>query len=82
MDDDGERLEFDLNLSLKYYLDDPLSVPCSNADPELLEHEGDINAVSNDEINRILDPIIDQLAVDPAAIAKESVLDTLQCLLK
>ena len=82
MDDDEERVEFDLNLSLKYYLDDPLSVPCPNADPELLEHEGDINAVSNDEINKILDPIIDQLAVDPAAIAKASVLDTLQCLLK
>lgn len=82
MDDDDDRVQFGLNFSLKHYLDNPLNVPCPNVDPELLEHEGDIGSLSNAQINQILDPIIDQLAIDPAAIAKSTVLDTLQCLLK
>ncbi|KAI5776835.1 armadillo-type protein [Geopyxis carbonaria] len=77
-----DRVEFDLAQSLIYYLDDPVTVPCTDADPELLEYENDFDSVSNAQIAQILDPIIDSLAMDPGAITKASVIDTLQYLLK
>lgn len=80
--DDGERVSFDLNESLKYYNDNPNSVPCTDADPELLDAESEPEALSNAQINRILEPIIDSIAVNPDAIARPSNFDSLQCLLK
>jgi len=79
---DDERASFDLNTSLKYYNDDPASVPCPDADQELLDAEGSLESLTNAQINQILDPIIDSLVENPDAIAKCSVLDSLQCLLK
>ncbi|PUU81573.1 armadillo-type protein [Tuber borchii] len=80
--DDGERVSFDLNESLKYYNDNPNSVPCTDADPELLDAESEPETLSNAQINRILEPIIDSIAVNPDAIARPSNFDSLQCLLK
>jgi condensin complex subunit 1 len=80
--EDGERVTFDLNESLKYYNDNPVTVPCTDADSELLEAEGEPEALSNADINRILEPIIDSIAVSPDAIARSSNFDSLQCLLK
>ncbi|KAF8459456.1 hypothetical protein BGX38DRAFT_1148893 [Terfezia claveryi] len=41
MIDGGEKIQFDLNESPKYYLNEPSSVPGDNADPELVDCEGD-----------------------------------------
>ena len=82
MDDDGERVSFDLNESLKYYNDNPNSVPCTDADSELLDAESEPEALSNAQISQILEPIIDSIAVNPDAIARPSNFDSLQCLLK
>jgi len=48
--DDGERVSFDLDESLKYYNDNPNSVPCTDADPELLGAESEPEALSNAQI--------------------------------
>lgn len=77
-----DRVEFDLKQSLKYYLDGPTTVPCPDADSDLLEAEGEPESLSNAQINRILEGIIDSVAANPDAIAKSGNLDSLQCLLK
>ncbi|KAF8543051.1 condensin complex component cnd1 [Trichophaea hybrida] len=79
---DDEPASFDLNASLKYYHEEPTSVPCLDAHQELLDAEESPESLSNAQINQILDPIIDSLAENPDAIARCSVLDSLQCLLK
>jgi condensin complex subunit 1 len=71
-----------LNEALKYYLDSPASVPTPEADNELLDCEGEPESLSNVQINRILDPIIDSIVANPEAIARAPTLDSLQCLLK
>lgn len=78
--DADERTSFDLNTALRYYLDDPASVPCPDADTELLD--ADLDSLTPAQINAVLDPIIDAIAEDADAIAKCAVLDTLQFLLK
>lgn len=80
--DDGEKIQFDLNESLKYYLNDPNSVPCDSADPELADCDGDTESLTKDKINRILDPIIDAIAENPEAISKAYAFDSIQCMLK
>jgi condensin complex subunit 1 len=80
--DDDERVEWNLRKYYDLYIQDPALIPCSEADPELLEAEENPEALTNAQINQILDPIIDSLAANPDAISKASVLDTLQCLLK
>lgn len=77
-----DRVEFDLKQSLKHYLDSPATVPCPDADQELLDAEGEPESLSNAQINRVLEGIIDSVAADPGAIARAGNLDSLQCLLK
>lgn len=77
-----DRVEFDLKQALKYYLDGPTTVPCPDADPELLEAAGEPESLSNAQINHVLEGIIDSVAANPDAIAKSGNLDSLQCLLK
>ncbi|KAF8476965.1 condensin complex subunit 1 [Kalaharituber pfeilii] len=79
---DDEKVTFDLNESLKYYLNDPNSVPCDNADSELLECDGDGESLQKEQINRILDTIIDAIAENPEAISKAYAFDSIQCMLK
>jgi condensin complex subunit 1 len=80
--DDDSRVEFDLNSALKCYHNDPKTLPCSDADAELLDAEESTENLTNAQINGILNPIIDAVALNPDAIAKVNVLDNLQCLLK
>ncbi|KAI5855220.1 condensin [Tricharina praecox] len=84
MDEDMEedRVSFDLNASLRFYHDNPASVPCTEADNGLIEAEENPDSLTNAMINQILDPIIDRVAENPDAISRLSVLDTVQCLLK
>jgi len=79
---DDERVSFDLNTSLKHYLDSPSSVPCLDAAQELLDCDESPESLTNAQINQVLDPIIDAIAENPEAIARCSVLDSMQWLLK
>ncbi|GKZ29685.1 condensin complex subunit [Aspergillus brasiliensis] len=77
-----DRIQFDINESLKHYLSDPASVPTLDADPELLDCETDPDQLSSALIDNILNPIVDAVAENPDGLARSSFFDTLQFLLK
>ncbi|KAE8308714.1 armadillo-type protein [Aspergillus transmontanensis] len=77
-----DRVQFDINESLKYYLSDPTSVPTADAEPELLECEADPDQLSTALIDNVLNPIVDAIAENPEGLAKPSFFDSLQFLLK
>ncbi|KAL7276465.1 condensin complex non-SMC subunit Cnd1 [Rhizina undulata] len=80
--DEDERIQFVLNTSLKHYLDNPATVPTPEAASELLDAESEPESLSASQINRIIDPIIDAVATNPDSIARSSIFDSLQCLIK
>ncbi|KAJ6111617.1 hypothetical protein N7523_007678 [Penicillium sp. IBT 18751x] len=77
-----DRIQFDINDSLKYYLSDPISIPTPDAEPELLDCETDPESLSPALIDNVLNPIVDAVAENPEALTKSSVFDSLQLLLK
>ncbi|EDP53177.1 condensin complex component cnd1 [Aspergillus fumigatus A1163] len=77
-----DRIQFDINESLKYYLSDPASVPTNDADPELLDCESDLEHLTPALIDNVLNPIVDAVAESPEALARQSFFDSLQFLLK
>ncbi|KAI9837859.1 MAG: hypothetical protein M1819_006793 [Sarea resinae] len=78
----GDRVDFDLNESLKHYLSDPAAVPTSEADSALLDCEDNPESLTNALINGVLNPIVDGVAENPEAITRASSFDSLQFLLK
>ncbi|EZF11545.1 hypothetical protein H112_07356 [Trichophyton rubrum D6] len=78
----NERIDFDLNEALKYYLSDPASVPTPEADSQLLDCELDPDSLNLPLIDEILNPIVDSVAEDPSNLARNSFFDSLQLLLK
>ncbi|RMJ25551.1 Condensin complex subunit 1 [Aspergillus sp. HF37] len=77
-----DRIHFDINESLKFYLSDPASVPTADADPELLDCETDPEQLSTAVIDNALNPIVDGVAESPEGLARPSFFDSLQFLLK
>lgn len=77
-----DRINFDINESLKYYLSDPTSVPTPDADPELLDCETDPDALTEPLIDAVLNPVVDAVAENPEGLAKDSFFDSVQFLLK
>jgi condensin complex subunit 1 len=77
-----DRVEFDINNSLKYYLSDPATVPTPDADPELLDCENETELISTTLIDSVLNPIVDGIAENPEALTRASFFDSLQLLLK
>ncbi|KAJ5119582.1 hypothetical protein N7448_010251 [Penicillium atrosanguineum] len=77
-----DRIQFDINDSLKFYLSDPVSIPTPDADPELLDCETDPESLSPALIDNVLNPIVDAVAENPEGLTKSSVFDSLQLLLK
>jgi len=77
-----DRIQFDLNESLKYYLSDPASVPTPEADSELLDCENDPDQLSTALIDSVLNPIVDAVAESPEGLARPAFFDSLQFLLK
>lgn len=75
-------MDFDLNASLKQYLDDPTAIQTPEADPALLDCSDDPDQFTNGFIGSILNPIVDSIAEDAESIARSSIFDSLQCLLK
>lgn len=77
-----DRIQFDINESLKYYLSDPSSIPTPDADPELLDCETDPDQLSPALIDNVLNPIVDAVAENPEGLTRSSFFDSLQFLLK
>lgn len=77
-----DRIEFDINESLKYYLSDPASVPTPEADSELQDCENDPDQLSTALIDSVLNPIVDAVAESPEGLTRPSFFDSLQFLLK
>jgi condensin complex subunit 1 len=77
-----ERIQFDINESLKYYLSDPDSVPTPEADSELLVFENEPEQLPSTVIDNVLNSIVDAVAENPEGLARASSFDSLQFLLK
>jgi condensin complex subunit 1 len=77
-----ERIEFDINEALKYYLADPHSIPTPEAPSELVDCELDPELFTPALINEALNPVVDAVAENPEAITRRLHFDTLQFLLK
>ncbi|KAL4757390.1 condensin subunit YCS4 [Aspergillus foveolatus] len=77
-----ERIQFDINESLKYYLSDPNSVPTPEADTELLVFETEPEQLPSTVIDNVLNSIVDAVAENPEGLARASSFDSLQFLLK
>lgn len=77
-----DRIGFDINESLKYYLSDPASVPTPDADPELFDCENDLDLLSTALVDSVVNPIVDGIAENPEALMRPSFFDSLQFLLK
>lgn len=77
-----DRIDFDVNESLKYYLSDPTSVPTPEADSELLDCEDEPDLLSETLIDGVLNPIVDSVAENPEGLMRTSFFDSLQFLLK
>ncbi|KAK4903329.1 condensin complex non-SMC subunit Cnd1 [Elasticomyces elasticus] len=74
--------DFDINASLKAYLDDPQSILTPEADAALLDCENDPDAFTPGLINSVLNPIADAIGENPESVTQASHLDSLQFLLK
>ncbi|KAF7715101.1 Condensin complex subunit 1 [Penicillium ucsense] len=77
-----DRIQFDINESLKYYLSDPASIPTPDADADLLDCESDPNQLSTALVDSVLNPIVDAVAENPEGLTRSSFFDSLQFLLK
>ncbi|KAI9836158.1 MAG: Condensin complex subunit [Sclerophora amabilis] len=77
-----DRITFDVNNSLKYYLSDPATIATPEADSALVDCETDPESLTNALINSVLNPIVDSVVDNTDAITKSSSFDSLQFLLK
>ena len=78
----GDRIDFNVNNSLKEYLADPRSIETSEADSTLVECEQDPEGFSNPIVNGALNPVVDAVAENPDALLNAGCFDTIQFLLK
>jgi condensin complex subunit 1 len=74
--------DFDINVALKQYLDDPAKVDCPEADARLVDTESDSELLSNSLVNSVLNPIIDAVTENPEALTRAACFDSVQFLLK
>ncbi|KAL7945026.1 condensin complex component cnd1 [Trichoderma barbatum] len=75
-------ITFDINDALKRYMSDPATIPTPEADSALFDCENDPEALTNQVIDPVLNPIIDAVADNPDAILRAVNMDSLQFLLK
>ena len=74
--------DFDLNEAVKQYLSDPATIATPEAAGTLLDCESDPESLSTSLVNGVLNPIVDAIAEQPETVAKVSIFDSLQFLLK
>ena len=78
----GDRVDFDINESLKNYLSDPSSIATPEAPSDLADCENDHESLTTAVINSALNPVVDAVTDNPDAITRSANFDTLQFLLK
>ena len=78
----AETMAFDLNVTLKEYLNDPTTIATPEADRALQEVENDPEELSAGLLNSVLNPIVDAIAQNPEALQQPWIFDSLQFLLK
>ena len=78
----ADRVDFDINESLKLYLSDPATVPTPEASSSLTDCENDPDSLSPSLVESVLEPVIDAVADNPENILRSDVFDTIQFLLK
>ena len=61
----AERVDFDINESLKLYLSDPTTVPTPEASSSLTDCENDPDSLSPSLVEGVLEPVIDAVADNP-----------------
>src|SRR6202012_1452088 len=66
-----DRIDFDINDSLKNYLADPLKIKTPEAPAELVDCENDPDAFTPALINSTLNPVVDSVADNPEAITRQ-----------
>ena len=76
------QVDFDINEALKHYLSDPATIGTPEANGTLVDCETDPESLTSSLINAVLNPIVDSIAENPEAVAKSSIFDSLQFLLK
>lgn len=77
-----DRIEFDINESLKQYLSDPSTIATPEAPSDLVDCEHDPESLTAALVNSALNPVVDAVAENPDAITRRVNFDTLQFLLK
>jgi condensin complex subunit 1 len=77
-----DRVDFDINESLKHYLSDPATIATPEAHSALIECENDPESLTNGLISTVLNPIVDAIAESPDALFRSSLFDSLQFFLK
>lgn len=78
----ADRIEFDINESLKLYLSDPASIQTQDAFSGLQNCENEPDSLSEGIVNDALEQISDAIAESSEAVNRTTVFDNLQFLLK
>lgn len=76
------RVDFDINKSLKLYMSDPATIPTPEANSDLTDCELDPDSFTPRTIDAALEPIVEALAENPENVLRSDVFDTIQFLLK
>ena len=77
-----DRINFDINESLKLYLSDPATIPTPEANSQLVDCEADPESLTLPLIDDALDPVAQAVGDNPDGLMRGSSFDTLQFLLK
>ncbi|KAF2157814.1 condensin complex component cnd1 [Myriangium duriaei CBS 260.36] len=75
-------VDFDINEALKRYKDDPATVNTPDAGPALIDCDHDPETLTAGIVNSVLNPIVDAVAENSDALARASIFDSIQYLLK
>ena len=77
-----DRVDFDINESLKLFLSDPRTIQTPDASTELQDSENEPENFTHALVSAVLEEINDSIAENPEAICRSACFDNIQCLLK
>jgi condensin complex subunit 1 len=77
-----ERIDFDINESLKLYLSDPAATPTPEAPSSLTDCENDPDNLTPAVVDGALEPVYELVTENPENILRSDVFDAIQFLLK
>lgn len=77
-----ERVDFDINESLKLFLNDPKTIQTPGASTELQDSENEPENITHALVSGVLEEVNDSIAENSEAICRSACFDNIQCLLK